>query len=106
MLGWFDLHLKGIGTGAPKKEIPFTQLPIEKLMVFPEGQRDANVLSTDEYCRLKGNELRTAFLNTKSFNSELKKDELRNILRLGKKSILQKAFSGELKTELHEDKNI
>ena len=35
LLGWFDLHLKGIGTGVPKKEIPFMQLPEERLMVFP-----------------------------------------------------------------------
>jgi hypothetical protein len=81
MLGWFDLHLKGIGTGIPKKEIQFDQLPEEKLMVFPTGQRDANVVSTDEYCRLRGNQLRTVFLNTKSFNTDLKKKELRDILR-------------------------
>src|SRR5665648_112860 len=68
MLGWFDFHLKGIGTGAPKKEIPFDQLPEEKLMVFPKGQRDADVMSTDEYCKSRGKELRADFLNTKSFD--------------------------------------
>ena len=37
MLGWFDLQLKGTGNGSPRKEIPFEQLPEEKLLVFPAG---------------------------------------------------------------------
>jgi hypothetical protein len=90
MLGWFDLHLKGIGSGAPKKEIPFKQLPEEQLMVFPKGQRDANVMSTDEYCRLKGNELRTVFINTRSLSTDRKKKELQDILRINEKSDLKK----------------
>jgi len=89
MLGWFDLHLKGIGIGAPKKETPFKQLPEEKLMVFPAGQRDANVISTDEYCRRRGNELRTVFLNAKSINPDQKKKELRAILRINEKLTLK-----------------
>lgn len=88
LLGWFDLHLKGIGTGVPKKEIPFMQLPEERLMVFPKGQRDADVISTDAYCKRRGNELRTVFLNTKSFEPELKRNELRDILGVSEKSIL------------------
>lgn len=93
MLGWFDLHLKGIGTGAPKKEIPFEQLPEEKLIVFQKGQRDANVLSTDEYCRRRGEELRTAFINTRSFNTDQKRKELQSILRMNEKSDLKKAHN-------------
>jgi len=89
MLGWFDLHLKGIGTGSSKKEIPFMQLPQEKLMVYSVGQRDRDVISTDEYCRRRGNELRTSLLNTKSFDVELKRDELKDILGIGENSILK-----------------
>jgi len=89
MLGWFDLHLKGTGIGAPKKEIPFEQLPEEKLMVFPVGKRDANVVSTDEYCRRRGNELRTVFLSAKSFNIDQKKKELKDILRINEKLTLK-----------------
>jgi len=89
MLGWFDLHLKGIGTGAPKKEIPFKQLAEERLMVFPKGQRDSDVISTDEYCKRRGNELRTVFLNARSFDAELKRNELRDILGVSEKSILK-----------------
>lgn len=90
MLGWFDFHLKGIGKGEPKKEIPFEQLPEEKLMVFPKGQRDANVMSTDEYCRRKGNELRTVLLNSKTFNTDQKKKDLSSILRISEKTNLKK----------------
>ena len=91
MLGWFDFHLKGTGNGQPGKEIPFEQLPEEKLMVFPKGQRDANVMSTDEYCRKKGNELRTAFLKIKTFNNDKKKKELHDIIRLNDKTGLKGA---------------
>ena len=96
MLGWFDLHLKGIGNGASKKEIPFKQLPEEKLMVFPIGQRDANVIGTDEYCKRRGKELRAVFLNTKSFDLNQKKNELQNILRINEKSDLKEVhkYSG------------
>lgn len=92
MLGWFDLHLKGTGTGTPKKEVQYEQLPEEKLMVFPRGQRDANVISTDEYCRRRGNELRTIFLQSKYFNGELKRNELKDILRVRENSILNKVY--------------
>ncbi len=92
MLGWFDLHLKGTGTGTPKKEVQYEQLPEEKLMVFPRGRRDANVIGTDEYCRQRGNELRTIFLQSKSFNGELKRNELRDILRVRENSILNKVY--------------
>jgi hypothetical protein len=89
LLGWFDLILKGIGTGTPKKEIPFEQLPEEKLMVFPRGKRDADIISTDKYCKRRGSELRTAYLNTKSFDAELKRNELRDILGVSEKSVLK-----------------
>ena len=91
MLGWFDLHLKGMGTGIPKKEMPFDLLPEEKLMVFSKGRRDANVISTDEYCRKRGEELRSLLLNSKNIDVEQKKKELRAILRIGNKSTLKEA---------------
>jgi len=90
MLGWFNLHLKRIGTGAPVKELPFNTLPIEQLMVYAKGKRDTEVLSTEEYCKQKGNDLRTVLLNTKSFNAETKRNELKNILRVNEESVLKK----------------
>ena len=85
MLGWFDLHLKNKGTGAPKKEIPFTQLPEEKLMVFPTGQRDRDIVSTDQYCIRQGNELKEKFMNSGTIDTRSKKEELKEILRFNKK---------------------
>ena len=79
MLGWFDLHLKGIGTGAPRKEIPFDALPEEKMMVFDKGQRPEEVISIAEYCRWQGEELK-AEIEVASIDKESKKAELRDIL--------------------------
>lgn len=86
MLGWFDLHLKGTGTGAPKKEVPFTTLPEEKVMVFAKGKRPDKVESVADYVKRKGNELRESFLTAKTFNVEQKKKELSAMLRLNKES--------------------
>jgi len=90
MLDLFNLHLKGISTGASKNEISRNdRLPEEKIMNFPAGQRDKSVISTAEYCRKKGNELRTAFLNSKSFDIDQKRNELKDILRIREKSELK-----------------
>ncbi|MEO5998144.1 MAG: acetylxylan esterase [Chitinophagaceae bacterium] len=90
MLGWFDLHLKGTGSGSPKKEIPFELLPEEKLMVYPTGKRDTIVMSTDDYCKKRGKELRTVFEQTTTYNVASKQEELRIILRSKEKSGLKK----------------
>ena len=92
LLGWFDMHLKGIGNGSPKKEIQFELLPEEQLMVFPKVQRDANVSGTVEYCKRRGNELRSVFLNTTSTDPELKRKDLRNILGVTETQILNHVY--------------
>jgi len=92
VLGWFDLHLKGIGNGYPKKEIQFNLLPAEQLMVFPPGQRDSSVSGTVEYCKLRGNELRSVFLNSTSIDPELKRKELRNILGVTETRMLNHVY--------------
>ena len=74
MLGWFDLHLKGIGNGAPKLEKAFNCLPEEELMVFKKGERPSEVISIADYCRKKGAELK----QTASGSS---KDELKDIFK-------------------------
>ena len=89
VLGWFDLHLKSIGNGSPKKEISFELLPEEQLMVFPKGKRDDNVTGTVEYCKRRGNELRSVLLNTSSTDAASKRKELRNILGVADTSILK-----------------
>ncbi len=90
MLGWFDLHLKGIGTGAPKKELPFELLPDEKLYVYPIGKRDPLITTTPAYSQRRGNELRAAFLNAAAVNVSEKQKELRSILRINEQSVLRK----------------
>jgi Acetyl xylan esterase (AXE1) len=74
MLGWFDLHLKGIGIGASKAEKAFECLPEAKLMVFKKGKRPQEVISIAEYCKRKGAEL-------KKMASNSSKTELKDILK-------------------------
>ena len=89
MLGWFDLHLKKAGNGSPKKELPFELLPKENLMVFKNGERDQEVTGTASYCELKGIELRTKYLKSKSSDLENKRDLLREILGVKSKASLK-----------------
>jgi len=95
MLGWFDLQLKGIGTGMPKKESAFELLPEEKLLVYPTGMRDPGVQTTGEFCEKRGKELRKAFLNTSNLDALEKQKELRIILRINERSDLKKVHRFE-----------
>ena len=89
MLGWFDLHLKRKGSGLPKKEVAFKTLPEKQLMVYPAGKREPKVENIADYCKKKGSELRREFLQTNSFDSDEKKRELKNILRINEASKLE-----------------
>jgi len=83
MVGWFDLHLQGKGTGAPKKENIEPPVFSEKeQMAFETGNRDNRVVGTAEYCRTKGERLRTNMLAVKKFDVDTKKMDLTRILRL------------------------
>jgi hypothetical protein len=93
MLGWFNLHLKKIGNGGPVNEISFKTLPGKQLMVYAKDEKAPQVTGTAGYCKQRGNELRNVFLNTKTFNAEAKRSELRNILRADEESILKKVYS-------------
>jgi hypothetical protein len=93
MLGCFDKYLKGIGTGAPKEEVPFNVLLPEKLMTFQLGQRDEKVLSTEDYCIKRGKELRSELLNNEKFNIEQKEEELKSVLRINEKPDIEKVHS-------------
>jgi hypothetical protein len=90
MLGWFDLHLKGIGNGEPKKEVSFQTLPSEKLMVYPKGQRPADVVTIEQYCKNKGKALRNQFLSAKSIDVNAKRIQLAKILRFDDRSTIKK----------------
>jgi len=91
MLGWFNYHLKRIGTGEPAEEKPFDLLPETDVMVFEAGKRDADVVTTEEYCKLIGNELRSEYLNSGSFDVNSKKSQLAEILRIKDKPDLKRA---------------
>jgi hypothetical protein len=82
MLGWFDLHLKGTGTGAPKKEKPFTILSEEQLMTFPDGKRSELVTTTAEFCKTQGEILAQSILDDKTVNSSKKVDALNDLLKI------------------------
>ena len=89
MLDWFNLHLKGIANGVSSEEVSFKKIPKEKLMVFPSGQRDQKVKTIQDYCKIKGNELRRNLLSSRVINIELKKNELKKILRIDLKPVLK-----------------
>ncbi len=82
MLGWFELHLKGKGIGAPKSFKTYKTLPEEEVMVFEKGKRDKKVKSIAEYCVERGSELRTAFLKRTSFSEDRKRDEFLSVLKI------------------------
>ncbi len=82
LLGWMDLHLKGTGDGKARDEKPVTLIPVEKLMVFREGQRDALVQSTESFCRTEGVALKKKHAQG-SPDVSRKRSELGTILRLG-----------------------
>jgi hypothetical protein len=91
MIDLFNVYLKGTSTGALKREgSAADRLPQEKLMVFQTGQRNAQVLSTAEFCRKQGNDLRLAYLNAKTFDNDQKKKELRDILRINEKPVVKR----------------
>ncbi|HLA59390.1 MAG TPA: acetylxylan esterase [Puia sp.] len=82
LISWFDLQLKGIKTSETRKEIPFTLLPNEKLMVFPEGKRLPSVMGTYDYCMLKGKALSDSFYADEHINFTNKKEALHELLFL------------------------
>ncbi|HUR30480.1 MAG TPA: acetylxylan esterase, partial [Saprospiraceae bacterium] len=90
LLGWFNLHLKGIGDGTPTKEIPFKTLSDQPLMVYAKGKRDPKVATIAEYCEQKGIELRNNLLSAKTINLESKRKELKSILRITEKPSIKK----------------
>lgn len=97
MLGWFDLHLKSVGHGAPKAEVPFDLVPPEQMLVFPAGRRPAEVVTTPVFCRNRGEELRAAFLRDKKGNPDLKRQALKQVLRLNEAASIHRVhvFSPE-----------
>lgn len=89
MLGWFNLHLKNTGNGVPVEETSVDTIPYKQLMTFLEGKRDSLVITTENFCKHKGNELRSAYLSRYSFDNELKRKELGSLLEVAEKPSLK-----------------
>lgn len=89
MLGWFDLHLKGIGDGKSRAELPFDNLPMEKLMVFEKGKRDPKVLSIEAYAKMKGQQQIESNKKRDSKGPESLRADLKAILGLGQPLSIQ-----------------
>lgn len=90
MLGWFNLHLKQKGDGSAVKEVDFKTQPNETLMVYKRGQRDAQVMTTEGFCKKRGNELKKIVFESKTINVDAKRKELAAILRINEKSSIKK----------------
>jgi len=86
MLDWFNTHLKRNSLAAKIDLDQVKLLPIEKLATYPKGQRDAKVVTTADYCRNKGTELRQTMLSNKHINPDEKKSRLKEILSLNDKN--------------------
>ena len=75
MLGWFELHLKGRGKGEPVETLPdYKTLPEEELMVYPKGERPADVVSLPAYLARREKETLA--------QAEFSKEKLAQTLRL------------------------
>jgi|GEM_PF-64768 len=81
MLGWFNLHLKGIGDGALVAEQTLPEIPEEKLMVFAKGHRDLNVESTVAFCSRRARELKSDLNDAVKLPVKSKRNALNDLLR-------------------------
>lgn len=83
VIGWFDLHLKGVGNGNPVRCFEGVAEPDEVLYVFssPEA-RPAEVCGTDAYCRSKGEKLHVQMLERDTIRADEALESLARVLRL------------------------
>ncbi|MBR7130787.1 MAG: acetylxylan esterase [Lentisphaeria bacterium] len=85
MIGWMDLHLKGIGSGNPVESFEGVVEPPEALRVFASAKdRPAEVCGTDVYCIRQGKMLREKMLASGGFDRSSTLAGLAKVLRLRK----------------------
>ena len=92
MLGWFDLHLKGIGNGLPKEEPLYRTLEKEDLLAFEAGKRPNKVCSVAQYCYQKGVELHQQLISKTSFIKEDEIAKLSNLLKIDNSLTVKEAI--------------
>lgn len=93
MLGWFNFHLKKTADGSPIKENKFETLVTEQLIVFAPGERNPGVASIQEYCQRQGSKLKNELLAQTKINIDLKRRELKDILRIDSLSVIKRVHS-------------
>ncbi len=83
VIGWFDCHLKGIGSGNP---VPVYEGKVEAnevMQVFATAaDRPAEVCGTDEYCRKAGEKLHKQLMERKEIRRTTAIAGLKKVLRL------------------------
>lgn len=85
VIGWFDLHLKGIGSGNPVPVYEGEVEPDAVMQVFPTAaDRPAEVCGTDVYCRRMGEKLHRELLERKEIGKAKALKDLAKVLRLRK----------------------
>jgi hypothetical protein len=92
MLDLFNIHLKGTDKGSPGLISRNDRLDEEKIINFPAGDRHKSVITTAEYCKIRGNELRNSYLSHKSFKVSEKKKKLREVLKIKDLPVLYKVY--------------
>jgi len=81
LIGWFNKHLKGEGSGDAHPEKSFELLDEDMLLVYP-GSRPEKIQSTAGYARNRGERLRENMLSLEYLDLQVKRDELLHVLRL------------------------
>ena len=92
MLGFFELHLKGIGHGMPIEEEEFTTIEEEQMLAFVPGERPDKVVSYAAYLNKKGVEATEKLYSQPAFDAAKKKKELAEVISFDPK-LQVKSFS-------------
>lgn len=82
-IGFFNYALKDEGNGNARPIVDEEPLPIDDLKLFPSpGSRPAEILALQDICQKKGEELRKAMLEKKSFSAAAERKALGKLFRL------------------------
>lgn len=82
LLGWFNQKLKGKGDGRPLPEKPFSLLAEQKLLVFENAKRPAEIATTISFERKHIRELEAAVLKRSKIERQQVKSQLKKVLML------------------------
>ena len=93
MLSLFNRHLKD-NSKEPPKLFSNTEMLDEDLIInFPNGKRDQKVVTTEEYCKIKGKELRNNYLSQETIDVAEKKESLIDVLKIHEMPTIRKVHT-------------